>query len=153
MSVTLYGLLVLVHVIAAVVGLGASFGMPVVAKFGAKSVTNAKVCFEINKKIEIFAKVGSLTLLASGILMAIVNPALWSQGWFISSLVIYVLIQPVVAGMLPKTIGQQVDLVMNSEDGELPAEYHQLDKKAAKLNGIAHVAAVVLIVLMSTKPF
>ncbi|MBT2685934.1 DUF2269 family protein [Bacillus sp. ISL-37] len=150
---TLYGLLVLVHIIAAVVGLGASFGMPVVAKFGAKSVTNAKVCFEINKKIEIFAKVGSLTLLASGILMAIVNPVLWSQGWFIGSLIIYVLIQPVVAAMLPKTIEKQVDIVMNSGDGELPAEYHQLDKKVAKLNAIAHVAAVVLIVLMSTKPF
>ncbi|NKE05910.1 DUF2269 family protein [Mesobacillus selenatarsenatis] len=150
---TLYGLFVLIHVIAAVVGLGASFGMPVVAKFGAKSVTNAKVCFEINKKIEVFAKVGSITLLASGILMAIVNPTLWSQGWFIGSLVIYVLIQPVVAGMLPKTIEKQVNIVMNSSDGELSPEYHQLDRKAAKLNGIAHVAAVVLIVLMSTKPF
>jgi uncharacterized membrane protein len=150
---TLYGLLVLIHVIAAVVGLGASFGMPVVAKFGAKSVTNAKVCFEINKKIEVFAKVGSLTLLASGILMAIVNPTLWSQGWFIGSLVIYILIQPIVAGILPKTIEKQVDIVMKSQDDELSPEYHQLDKKAAKLNGIAHVAAVVLIVLMSTKPF
>ncbi|CAM4030780.1 DUF2269 family protein [Mesobacillus thioparans] len=143
----------LVHVIAAVVGLGASFGMPVVAKFGAKSVTNAKVCFEINKKIEMLVKVGSLTLLASGILMAIVNPALWSQGWFIGSLVIYVLIQPVVAAMLPKTIEKLVAIVMNSGDSELPAEYHQLDKKAAKLNSIAHVAAILLIVLISTKPF
>jgi uncharacterized membrane protein len=150
---TLYGLLVLVHVIAAVVGLGASFGMPVVAKFGAKSVTNAKVCFEINKKIEMFAKVGSLTLLASGILMAIVNPELWSQGWFIGSLIIYILIQPIVAAILPKTIEKQVNLVMNSAEGELSPEYHQLDKKVAKLNGVAHVAAIVLIVLMSTKPF
>lgn len=150
---TLYGLLVLVHVIAAVVGLGASFGMPVVAKYGAKSVTNAKICFEINKKIEVFVKVGSLTLLASGILMAIVNPVLWSQGWFIGSFIIYILIQPIVAAMLPKTIEKQVNIIMNSVDGKLSPEYHQLDKKAAKLNGIAHVAAVVLIVLMSTKPF
>lgn len=150
---TLYELFVLVHVIAAVVGLGASFGMPVVAKFGAKSVTNAKVCFEINKQIEKFAKIGSLTLLASGILMVIVNPSLWTQGWFISSIVIYILIQPIVAAMIPKTIEKQVEMVMKSDGEELPAEYHHLDKKVAKLNGIAHVAAVVLIVLMSTKPF
>jgi uncharacterized membrane protein len=150
---TLYGLLVLVHVIAAVVGLGASFGMPVVAKFGAKSVTNAKVCFEINKQIEKFAKIGSLTLLASGILMAVVNPSLWTEGWFISSIVIYILIQPIVAAMIPKTIEKQVEIVMKSDGEELPAEYQHLDKKVAKLNGVAHVAAVVLIILMSTKPF
>ncbi|WP_162595917.1 hypothetical protein [Bacillus sp. CGMCC 1.16541] len=41
-----YSLLVLIHVIAAVVGLGASFGMPVVAKYNAKSVSNAKLCFK-----------------------------------------------------------------------------------------------------------
>lgn len=150
---TLYGFLVLIHVVAAVVGLGASFGMPVIAKVGAKSTKNAMICFEINKKIEKFAKVGSLTLLATGIIMGIANPTLWSQGWFIASLVIYILIQPIVAGILPKTIEKQVQIVMENKEEELPESFHALDKKVSRLNIIAHVAAIVLIFLMSVKPF
>nr|WP_239583567.1 DUF2269 family protein [Metabacillus iocasae] len=149
----MYGAFVLIHVIAAVVGLGASFGMPVVAKYGSKSVSNAKLCFEINKKIEKFAKIGSLVLLASAILMGIVNPHLWTQGWFIASLVIYFLIQPIVAAIIPKTVEKQVQIVMDSKGNSLSDDYHQLDRKIAKLNMVAHAAAILLIVLMSTKPF
>ncbi|WP_162595916.1 hypothetical protein [Bacillus sp. CGMCC 1.16541] len=55
--------------------------------------------------------------------------------------------------MIPKTVEKQVQIVMDSKGDSLSADYHKLDKKIAKLNMVAHAAAIILIVLMSTKPF
>ncbi|WP_064094248.1 hypothetical protein [Rossellomorea aquimaris] len=59
---SIYGLLVLIHVITAVAGLGASFAMPVVMKTPETS-QQAKYSLDLSKKFEVFAKVGSIVLL------------------------------------------------------------------------------------------
>ncbi|SFB08382.1 MULTISPECIES: DUF2269 family protein [unclassified Bacillus (in: firmicutes)] len=149
---TLYSFIVLIHVIAAVTGLGASFAMPVVMK-SAKNATQARFSLELNTKIEIFAKVGSIILLATGLILGFINTGLFSQGWYIASLLIYVLVQPIVAGIMPKKM-KQMDLILKEYKGDtLPDSYNKLNAELKPFNGAIHAAAVILIVLMSVKPF
>jgi uncharacterized membrane protein len=149
---TWYGLLLLIHLIAAVVGLGASFALPVLMS-RPKTVSQAKFAHSTAKGIENFAKIGSITLLVTGIVMGILNTYLFTQIWFIASLVIYVLIQPIVAGIIPKNSAKQLEILENATGEELPAEYIQIDKKMVPFNNTVHAAAIILIILMSVKPF
>ena len=149
---TFYSFLLMVHVIAAVCGLGASFAIPVITKM-AKTTSQAKFTMSLIGKIEKLPKFGSITLLITGLIMGVVNTELFKEIWFISSLVIYVLVQFIVAGILPKKIKQQAAVLEKADSDELPAEYIEIGKQMGPYNGMVHAAAVILLILMSVKPF
>ena len=149
---TFYSLLLVIHIVAAVVGLGASFGMPVLMS-SVKTVPQAKFALAVSKGIEKFAKVGSITLLITGIIMAIIQPYLFKEIWYIASLVIYVAVQPIAAGLLPKKAKLQMETLENYLGEELPDGYNTLAKESVPLNNVLHIAAIVLIILMTIKPF
>ncbi|PMC34470.1 DUF2269 domain-containing protein [Bacillus sp. UMB0899] len=149
---TFYSLLLLIHIVAAVVGLGASFGMPVLMR-SVKTVSQAKFALAVSEGIEKFAKVGSIVLLITGIIMAIINPYLFKEIWYIASLVIYVAVQPIAAGLLPKKAKAQMQALENHQGEELPEEYITLAKQSAPLNNVLHISAIILIILMTIKPF
>lgn len=149
---TFYGALVLLHILAAIVGLGASFAMPVVTKF-AKTASQARFALEVNAKIETLPKIGSLTLLASGLLLGYLNTALFSEVWYISSLVIYVLAQVLVIGIIPKKQKQMSEILGSHEGDDLPDSYRTVDKQLDPYVYSLHGLAVVLIILMVVKPF
>lgn len=149
---TFYSLLLVIHIVAAVVGLGASFGMPVLMS-SVKTVPQAKFALAVSKGIEKFAKVGSITLLITGIIMAIIQPYLFKEIWYIASLVIYVAVQPIAAGILPKKAKLQMETLENYLGEELPDGYNTLAKESVPLNNVLHIAAIVLIILMTIKPF
>lgn len=149
---TLYSFVLVIHIIAAVVGLGATFGMPVL--FGTvKTVSQAKFAHKVSIGIEKFAKIGSITLLITGIIMGIMNPYLFKEIWFIASLVIYVGVQPIVAVILPKKTKAQMVSINEIEGEELPEEYNKLAKEMAPFHTAMHISAVVLVILMTIKPF
>jgi uncharacterized membrane protein len=149
---TLYGTLVLIHIIAAIVGLGASFAMPVVTKF-AKTASQARFALELNEKIESFPKIGSLTLLATGLLLGYLNSSLFSEIWYISSLVIYILAQVLVIGIIPKKQKHMTEILEEHEGDDLPDAYRTADKQLDPYVYLLHGLAVVLIILMVVKPF
>lgn len=77
-------------------------------------------------RLEILPKVGSILLLLTGIAMAILEPSLFKAGWFIASIVIYLAVQVIVVGILPKQMNKQLKIV-NAQKGEnLPESYKQL---------------------------
>ncbi|MCM3719936.1 DUF2269 family protein [Fictibacillus phosphorivorans] len=149
---TLYGTIVLIHILAAIVGLGASFAMPVVTKF-TKTAEQARYALEVNAKIEIFPKIGSLTLLATGLFLGYLNSALFSEVWYISSLVIYVLAQILVIGIIPKKQKQMGDILAAHEGEKLPEAYRAIDKQLDSYRYLLYSLAVVMIILMVVKPF
>ncbi|WP_260471962.1 DUF2269 domain-containing protein [Bacillus sp. HMF5848] len=149
---SLYGLLVLIHVIAAVAGLGASFAMPIIANYP-KTVSQIKFAMEINKNVEKTVKIGSISLLLTGLILGLINPALFTQGWYIASLLIYVAVQPITAVILPKKMKQMGQLIANHSSEEIPDEFIKIQKTTAPYNMILHSSAIILIILMSIKPF
>ncbi|WP_233522747.1 DUF2269 family protein [Peribacillus glennii] len=84
---TFYGFMLLLHMIAAVCGLGATFALPILMNMP-KTVPEAQFAFTVNAGIEKLAKIGSITLLATGLILRAIEPSLFTQIWYISSLVI-----------------------------------------------------------------
>ncbi|QCJ42879.1 DUF2269 family protein [Bacillus sp. S3] len=149
---TLYTFILLIHIVAAVVGLGATFGMPVLMG-KVKNVSQAKFALLVSQGTEKLAKIGSITLLITGIIMAIIHPELFKEIWYIASIVIYIAVQPIAAGILPKKAKLQIEVLEKHQGEELPEEYKKLAKQAIPLNNILHMAAILLIILMTIKPF
>ena len=149
---TVYGIILTIHIIAAVCGLGATFALPIVMKLP-RTVTQAKFALAINEKIEKLAKLASITLLVTGLIMGALNTHLFTEGWFIASIVIYIAVQPLVAGILPKRARQQSQVLEQATSEELPEQFISIGKQVAPINTIVHTAAVLLIILMTIKPF
>jgi hypothetical protein len=151
-KMTIYSLLVLIHIIAAVAGLGASFALPVVMNYP-KTAAQARFSLDLNKKIEAFAKYGSLTLLITGLIMGFMYPTLFTTGWYVASLIIYLAVQVITAGILPKKVAKMTDILSSHKGEELPQSYKEINRDLRPYNMILHTSAVILIVLMSLKPF
>ncbi|MFC7373544.1 DUF2269 family protein [Fictibacillus iocasae] len=149
---TLYGTLVLLHVIAAVVGLGASFAMPFITKFP-KTVSQAQFALRVNKQVEILPKIGSLTLLSTGLIMGFLHTPLFTEIWFVGSLVIYLAAQVIVAALIPKQMKELEAAVERNEGDALSSDYYAIHKKIDSYSYILHASAVIMIFLMSVKPF
>jgi|GEM_PF-364674 len=149
---TLYVWILLIHILAAVVGLGSTFALPVIMK-RPKTVSQAKFAFELSGGIEKFAKIGSITLLVTGLILGALNPSLFKEIWYITSIVIYIAVQPIIAGILPKKMAAQTKILEEHNGEELPESYHAISKEMAPFNGILHLSVVVLILLMTIKPF
>lgn len=149
----MYSLFVFIHIVAAIMGLGATFGFPIIAK-SAKTVSQAKHTLELLKKLEILPKIGSVTLLVTGIILGIMNPSLFGTGWYLISIALYLAAQVIVIGLLPRKMAEQADILRNYTGDELlPAPYIAIGKQAGKLEGITHALAFLLILFMYFKPF
>ena len=140
-KMTIYGVLVLIHIIAAVTGLGANFALPVVMNYP-KTAVQARFSMELNKKIEVFAKYGSITLLITGLIMGFMYPSLFTTGWYLASLIIYLAVQVIVAGILPKKVSKMADILSSHTGEDLPSSYKELNSKLRPYNMILHTSAV-----------
>lgn len=148
----MYSLLVFIHIVAAVMGLGAAFGFPVLAR-SARTASQARYTLELLKKLEILPKVGSIALLLTGIILGIMSPSLFATGWYIASLVLYFAAQVIVIGMIPKKIRAQADILAQHAGQDLPDAYRAIGKQAGRLEAVTHLLAFLLIWLMYYKPF
>ncbi|OZM58027.1 hypothetical protein CIB95_00135 [Lottiidibacillus patelloidae] len=149
---SLYAIILIIHLVSAVIGLGVSFGMPIVLRL-VKTTTQAKFAHEVNVGLEKYAKIGSITLLVTGLVMGALHPYLFKEIWYIASIVIYIAVQPIVAGILPKKTAKQLELLQAHKEEELPEEYQKLTKEMLPLHNVLMVSVVILVVLMSIKPF
>ncbi|WP_409271310.1 DUF2269 family protein [Neobacillus sp. SCS-31] len=148
----LYHFLVLIHIIAAIVGIGATFALPAIAK-KPKTPSQAQFTFGILDGIEKIAKIGSITLLLTGLILGALETSLFKEFWYIASIVIYIAVQPIVAGILPKKIKQQKQILEEHTGDGLPEAYLTIARQMDRLNQITHAAAIILIILMVAKPF
>ncbi|MCA1055994.1 DUF2269 domain-containing protein [Rossellomorea aquimaris] len=149
---SIYGIIVMIHVVAAVAGLGASFAMPVIMKTP-ETAQQARFSLDLGKKIETFAKVGSIVLLITGLVMGFMNPYLFKTFWYIASIAIYIGVQFIVAGIMPKKIKQMAEIIQSHEGDDIPTAYGKINSELRPYNIIIHSAAIILIILMSIKPF
>ncbi|GLX70025.1 DUF2269 family protein [Paenibacillus glycanilyticus] len=146
-----YSLVLFIHILAAVMGLGTAFGFPLLAR-SAKNATQAKFTLELLKNMEIMPKVGSITLLLTGIILAIQEPDLFTTGWYIASIVLYLLAQVIVIGMFPKFANAQMAVLENHRTEDIPSEFRVIGKKSLQWELVTHFLAFLLILLMVFKP-
>ncbi len=149
---TFYELLVFIHVFSAILGMGPGFVMIyIVTK--ATTMTELKHAYIIRNRLHIFVMVGGTLLLITGLLMGYLHPYLFEQGWYVTSLILYL----IALGFGPTVLSPRskpVKAMLKEHNGdEIPAEYFILSKKLFFFERIENVIFLIVIALMILKPF
>src|SRR5699024_5154461 len=87
-SMSLYNILVIIHIISAIIGLGPGFIMTYIVTKAA-NMTELLHAYWLRKRIHIFVMIGGTTLMITGLWMGMINPYLFQQGWYVVSLILY----------------------------------------------------------------
>ncbi|WP_164670872.1 DUF2269 family protein [Virgibacillus doumboii] len=149
---TFYELLVFIHVFSAILGMGPGFVMIyIVTK--AETMTELKHAYIIRNRLHIFVMVGGTLLLITGLWMGFLNSYLFQQGWYVTSLVLFLIalgFGPTVLSPRSKPIKA---LLKEQQGDEIPGEYFILSKKLFFYERIENVIFLIVIALMILKPF
>lgn len=147
-----YQLLVLVHIFSAILGMGPGFVMLyIVTK--ATTMSEIRHTFVIRHRIHIFVMVGGTLLLVSGLLMGLINPVLFKQGWYVVSLLLFLLALaagPIVLSPLTKPIKR---IIRDHQGEDIPELYNKLSQKLFFYERVTNAIFFIIIGLMILKPF
>lgn len=149
---SLYQILVMVHIFSAILGLGPGFVMIYVVS-QAQTMTELKHAFFIRNRIHIFVMVGGSLLLITGLVMGILRTYLFTQGWFIISLFLY-LIALAAGPLLLRPKAEPVKEILQAHEGEdIPVAYYESVKELFFYERLTNIIFLVIIALMILKPF
>jgi uncharacterized membrane protein len=146
-----YGILIVLHVLAAIVGIGPAFILPVLGR-SAKSGSQLRFVFGIIQKINKFPKIGGITLIVTGILLMIVGKFGFSVLWLNFSLLLFVIIEIIIIGFIEPQMRKVAQIVMSSQGEEFPDGFELSMKKVVPLERTVHLLTVIIIILMVVKP-
>lgn len=149
---SLYGLLLVVHIFSAILGLGPGFVMIYIVS-EAQTMSHLKHAYDIRNRIHIFVMVGGTLLLITGIWMGILRPHMWTEIWFTGSLILYFIALaagPIVLSPLAKPIKA---ILQSHQGNDIPTEYETASQKLFFYERITNVIFLIIILLMVTKPF
>jgi hypothetical protein len=146
------GILLVLHVLAAIVGIGPAFVLPVLGK-SAKSGSQLRFVFGLIKKVNNFPKIGGITLLVTGILLMIVSKIGFSLMWLNLSLLLFIIIEVIIIGFVEPRMKKVAQLVMSSEGDDIPSGFIDSMKRIAPLEGTVQILTILIIILMVVKPF
>ncbi|HLR09290.1 MAG TPA: DUF2269 family protein [Bacillota bacterium] len=147
-----YDILVFIHIFSAILGLGPGFVMIyIVTK--AKTMTELRHAYVIRNRIHVFVMVGGTLLVVTGLWMGFLNTHLFTQGWYIISLILFLI--ALLAGptvLAPKA--KPIKALLQEHQGEkIPDEYYRLAKQLFFYERLTNVVFLIIIALMITKPF
>ncbi|MEO8823152.1 MAG: DUF2269 family protein [Ginsengibacter sp.] len=149
---TLYMILLLIHVFSAILGLGPGFVMIyIVTK--AETMTELRHAYMIRTRLHIFVMIGGTLLILTGLSMGALNNYLFRQGWYVTSLTLFLIalgFGPLVLSPRSKPIKA---LLKTHTDDNIPGEYYKLAKKLFFYERMENVIFLIIIVLMVLKPF
>lgn len=149
---TFYDLLVFIHVFSAILGLGPGFVMIyIVTK--ANNLTELKHAYIIRNRLHIFVMVGGTLLLITGLWMGLVHTHLFQQGWYMTSLVLYLIALGFGPTVLSPRSKPVKSLLENSTGDKIPPEYFIISKKLFFYERIENSLFLIVIALMILKPF
>jgi uncharacterized membrane protein len=148
----LYSILLLIHVLAAIIGIGATFAFPVISNVP-KNLSQLKLILGLMKKLELYPKIGGVLLIVTGLIMGFLTPAYFKEVWFTGSIALYIIIEILIYGVIGPKMKKVVPIVMAADGENIPDEYNTVAKATAPIHMVASLLAVVIIVFMSAKPF
>jgi|SRR5699024_246050 len=149
---SLYDLLLVVHIFSAILGLGPGFVMIYIVS-EAKTMSQLKHAYDIRTRIHIFVMVGGTLLLITGLWMGFLRPYLWQEFWFVGSLILYLM--ALAAGpILLSPLSKPIKTMLNEHSGDdIPEQYTMTAKKLFFYERITNIIFLIIIALMITKPF
>ncbi|WP_156290295.1 DUF2269 family protein [Oceanobacillus salinisoli] len=151
---TFYEFLVFIHIFSAILGMGPGLVMTfVVTNVKPTNMTELKHAFKIRNSLHILTMVGGSLLLITGIWMGFLNTYWFTQGWYITSLILF-LIALAFGPLLLKPRSKPIKRLFEVYNGEdIPGEYDTLSKKLFHIEHMENIIFLIIIALMILKPF
>lgn len=148
----LYTILLLIHIVSAIIGLGPGFYLIFVVK-PAKNMTELRHSFLIRRKLHVATMIGGTLLLLSGLGMGAIRPSLFSEFWYTGSLILF-LVALASGPLVLSPLSKPVRNILNTHtEDKIPSAYYQHSKRLFFVERIASVIFFLIIVLMILKPF
>lgn len=149
---TFYQLLVFIHIFSAILGMGPGFIMIyIVTK--SSTMTELRHAYYIRNRIHIFVMIGGILLLVTGLWMGLLNTYLFTQGWYLISIILF-LISLAAGPVVLKPISTPIKALLAEHEGEdIPDVYDQMSKRLFFYERILNTLFLVIIALMILKPF
>lgn len=148
----LFKLLLVIHVCSAIFGLGPGFGF-IPIKLSAKTLTQLRFAYTINRALHGFVMTGGFLLLATGLTMGFLQPHLFHMGWYVTSLILYFIALSIGPLILTPRIKPIKTLLAEAEGDVIPKEYAVLHRPVLTFEWILNSLFTIIIILMLTKPF
>ncbi|WP_274365964.1 DUF2269 family protein [Paenibacillus thermotolerans] len=147
--------LVLIHVLSAIIGVGPTFFSHILLR-EKQSLSELKHSLSLMKKLEFFPKIGgSLAVLTGLALILLNNYGTFLQTWLIGSLILYILIQIVAAGLLPPRV-KKIAAIVEQHDGSAElqdnAEFRRNWSFVNRWMYVATGLGTILFIFMIVKP-
>ncbi|CAG9610362.1 DUF2269 family protein [Pseudoneobacillus rhizosphaerae] len=150
--ISFYKVLVFLHIFSAILGMGPGFILTTVVKSG-KNMTELRHSYAVRHKLHIFVMIGGILLLVTGILMGILNTSLFYMGWYVTSLILF-LIALAMGPLALSPRSKPIKALLKSHQGEnIPDEYYGLSRKLFMCEYIENGIFIIIISLMILKPF
>ncbi|WP_276356360.1 DUF2269 family protein [Cohnella caldifontis] len=146
--------LVFIHVVSAIVGVGPTFFSHVLMRKG-QTYGQLRGSLGTAKMLEKFPKIGGSLAVLTGLLLAWLGDYGFQDFWIYASIADYVIIQIVVIGFMAPAaakLGQKVFGSADPADQPVSPEIAAGTAKINNINWIATVFGVLLFVLMFFKP-
>ena len=150
--VTIYKILVFIHIVSAILGMGPGFVLSLIPKT-AKTMDELRNAYIIKHQVHLFTMYGGMGLLFSGLGMGMLNPGLFTMWWYNISLLLFLIglaMGPFVLAPISKKIKY---ILATHKEVAIPKEYRRLVKKLDFYEGIGLVVFSMIIILIITKPF
>ncbi len=149
---TLYKFILIIHILSAIIGLGPGYVLTFIAMH-AKTMTELRHAYYIRNRVHIFVMVGGILLLVTGILMGMLRPELFRQGWYTLSMVLYLIALAIAPLLLIKETKPIKDVLDLHASEEIPEKYYKAEKKLFFYEHLTNVIFTIIIILMVLKPF
>ena len=147
-----YKILVVIHILSAILGLGPGFMLIQLVK-KPKSLSELKNGFKSRKKIHIFVMIGGVLLLFTGLTMGFINPVWFKNFWYVSSLVLFI-IALCIGPILLSPRSKKIKKLLKEHDGnEIPDAYWPLAKSLFFWERVENAIFLIIIILMILKPY
>lgn len=128
------------------------FILTTVVKSG-KTMTELRHFYAIRHKLHIYVMIGGTLLLITGLTMGSINPFLFHMGWYVTSLILF-LITLALGPLALSPRSKPIKALLNSyQEEEIPEEYFSLSKRLFRFEYLENFIFIVIITLMILKPF
>lgn len=149
-----YDALVFIHIFSAILGMGPGLVMTAVITLSKPTtMTELRHAFKVRNALHIFTMVGGALLLITGLLMGVLNPYWFTQGWYMMSLILYLAALAMGPFVLKPRSAPIKQLFVRVESDEIPAVYKKLSKELFFYERIINILFIIIISLMILKPF
>jgi uncharacterized membrane protein len=149
----LFGLLLLMHILASTAIIGPAFVMPIIRR-SARTVGQLHFAIGITTKLTIIPKIGGIVLILTGIWLMIITKMGLSQMWLNVSILLSLLMVVMIDGLIEPRMKKIIKIISESQDqgNEIPAEFGLLIKRIAPIETAAQLLMIAILLLMVVKP-